>query len=118
MAAEIVKIIKNQDIPDLVSFIFSPLTGHPPLSTPERVEREVALRQKIEHLKRNKAAICHPKSSKTTAKDSTRGVDGKKEKTSLLYEFISVRVGPSGFCIRSNDTLQYQRSHIRRSHMI
>lgn len=82
------------------------------------MEREVALRQKIEHLKRDKAAICLPKSSPavedetapktrgTTAKDSSRGPDGKKEKTSLLYEFISVRVGPSRFSIYSINTWQ------------
>lgn len=103
-----------------ISFIFSPLTVHRLRSTPEQMEREVVLRQKIEHLKRSKAAICLPKSSSAveneaapktrgaTAKDRSWGPDGKKEKTSLLYEFISVRVGPSGFSIYSNNTLQQQ----------
>lgn len=97
----------------------SPLSVHQPLSTPEQMEREVALRQKIEHLKRDRAAICLPKSSPavegdaapktrgSAAKDGSRGPDGKKEKTSLLYEFISVRVGPgSAFNIYSINTRQ------------
>lgn len=108
-----------------ISFISSPLTVHRPLSTPEQTEREVALRQKIEHLKRNKAAIRLPKSSSaaenetapksrgTTAKDRSWGPDGKKEKTSLLYEFISVRVGPSGFSIYSNNTSQQHVAFVK-----
>lgn len=110
----------NLDILYFIPFIFSPLAAHRPLSTPEQMEREVALRQKIEHLKRNKAAICLPKSSSavenetgTTAKDRTWGPDGKKEKTSLLYEFISIRVRPSGFSIHSTNTLQQQMAFVK-----
>lgn len=113
-----------------VIFIFSPPTVHRPLSTPEQMEREVALRQKIEQLKRNKAAMCLPKSSSavenetapktrgTTAKDRSWGPEGKKEKTSLLYEFISVRVGPSSLSIDSNNTSQQQMTLVKVTHYI
>ncbi|XP_078114752.1 colorectal mutant cancer protein isoform X2 [Sander vitreus] len=82
-------------------------TGH---RTPELVGREAVLRQHIEHLKRERAAICLPKPSpgvegKMTpetghpagsrgghvTKDNAKPPDAKKEKASLFYELISVR---------------------------
>ncbi|KAF7657207.1 hypothetical protein LDENG_00030530 [Lucifuga dentata] len=78
--------------------------------TSELVEREAALRQKIERLKKDRAAICLPKpgpgiegklgpDTVTTAgmrgghvtKDNAKLPDTKKEKASLFYELFSVR---------------------------
>uniref|UniRef100_A0A4W6CRQ5 Usher syndrome 1C binding protein 1 n=1 Tax=Lates calcarifer TaxID=8187 RepID=A0A4W6CRQ5_LATCA len=80
--------------------------------TPEPVNREAVLRQQIERLKRDRAAICLPKPSPAAetnlspdtghpagsrgghvTKDNVRPPDAKKEKASLFYELISVRVG-------------------------
>ncbi|CAM9190622.1 unnamed protein product [Lampetra planeri] len=77
---------------------------------PESTGREVALREQIERLKRERAAICLPKpgagaegnmspDTRTPAglrgghvpKDSRKPADGKKEKTSLFHELVSVR---------------------------
>ncbi|XP_040897168.1 colorectal mutant cancer protein [Toxotes jaculatrix] len=73
---------------------------------PELVNREAVLRQQIERLKRDRAAICLPKpnpgvESKLSpetgskgghvTKDNIRPPDAKKEKASLFYELISVR---------------------------
>lgn len=60
--------------------------------------REAVLRQQIEHLKRERAAICLPKPSPGSrgghvTKDNAKPPDTKKEKASLFYELISVRVG-------------------------
>ncbi|XP_078478821.1 colorectal mutant cancer protein-like [Lampetra planeri] len=79
-------------------------------SHPESTGREVALREQIERLKRERAAICLPKpgagaegnmspDTRTPAglrgghvpKDSRKPADGKKEKTSLFHELVSVR---------------------------
>ncbi|KAI3368596.1 hypothetical protein L3Q82_025595 [Scortum barcoo] len=78
--------------------------------TPEPAEREAFLRQQIERLKRDRAAICLPKPSPGAeikmshetghlagsrgghmAKDNAKAPDTKKEKASLFYELISVR---------------------------
>ncbi|XP_033821131.1 uncharacterized protein LOC117369897 [Periophthalmus magnuspinnatus] len=76
--------------------------------TPEE-DREVSLRQHIQHLKRERAAICLPKpgpgaaeckmipdsgptqGSRTGHGSKDRPNDTKKEKASLFYELISVR---------------------------
>lgn len=73
-----------------------------PCSTPEPMEREAALRQKIELLKRDRAAICLPNPSPETEAGGLRTgqqggararmADAKKEKASLFYELVSVRV--------------------------
>lgn len=74
-----------------------------PCSTPEPMEREAALRQKIELLKRNRAAIRLPNPSPGTEAETgprtgqqggarARMADAKKEKASLFYELVSVRV--------------------------
>ncbi|XP_053178438.1 uncharacterized protein ushbp1 [Scomber japonicus] len=84
--------------------------SHTGQRTPELMEREAFLRQQIEHLKRDRAAICLPKpgpgaEGKTspdtgspvgtrgghTTKDNTRAPETKKEKASMFYELISVR---------------------------
>ncbi|KAM6921965.1 colorectal mutant cancer protein [Xenentodon cancila] len=74
----------------------------------EPVDRETVLRQQIERLKRDRAAICLPKpgtegkpSSDTgppagtrlghVTKDTSKPPDTKREKASLFYELISVR---------------------------
>ncbi|XP_044056101.1 uncharacterized protein ushbp1 [Siniperca chuatsi] len=76
----------------------------------ELVEREAVLRQQIERLKRDRAAICLPKPSSGVegkinaetghlagsrgghvTKDYAKPPDTKKEKASLFYELISVR---------------------------
>ncbi|KAK5618250.1 hypothetical protein CRENBAI_020413 [Crenichthys baileyi] len=78
--------------------------------TTELADREATLRQQIEQLKRERAAICLPKpgpgaevnlSSETgqqagtrwghMMKDNTRPHESKREKASLFYELISVR---------------------------
>ncbi|XP_032381709.1 LOW QUALITY PROTEIN: colorectal mutant cancer protein [Etheostoma spectabile] len=78
--------------------------------TPELVGREAVLRQQIERLKRERAAICLPKPSPGVegkmspetghldgsrgghvTKDNAKPPDTKKEKASLFYELISVR---------------------------
>ncbi|XP_034562936.1 colorectal mutant cancer protein [Notolabrus celidotus] len=78
--------------------------------TPEQGEPEAVLRQQIERLKRDRAAICLPKSSQgdeckmspdtghpagsrggPVTKESAKPSDTKKEKASLFYELISVR---------------------------
>lgn len=66
------------------------------------MEREAALRQKIVLLKRDRAAICLPNPSPETeagglrtgqqAGARARMADAKKEKASLFYELVSVRV--------------------------
>lgn len=79
--------------------------SHTGQRTPEPDDREAALRQQIERLKRDRAAICLPKpgpgvESKLSpagqrwghvTKDNTKPPDNKKEKASLFYELISVR---------------------------
>ncbi|XP_044218511.1 colorectal mutant cancer protein isoform X1 [Thunnus albacares] len=84
--------------------------SHSGQRTPELMEREAVLRQQIERLKRERAAICLPKPSPGAegkmspdtgtpagsrgghvTKDNTRPPDTKKEKASLFYELISVR---------------------------
>ncbi|TNM88289.1 hypothetical protein fugu_006510 [Takifugu bimaculatus] len=73
--------------------------GH---STPEPLEREATLRQRIELLKRDRAAICLPKPSPGTEAEiglrtgqqagaRARVADAKKEKASLFYELVAVR---------------------------
>lgn len=76
------------------------------------MEREAVLRQQIERLKRDRAAICLPKTSPGVdskmspetghpagsrwghvTKDNAKPPDTKKEKASLFHELISVRVG-------------------------
>ncbi|XP_069009357.1 colorectal mutant cancer protein isoform X1 [Embiotoca jacksoni] len=83
---------------------------HTGQSTPEPVDREDALRQLIQRLKRDRAAIClskpgpavktklspetgHPAGSRWghVLKDNTKPPDPKKETASLFYELISVR---------------------------
>ncbi|XP_047442720.1 uncharacterized protein ushbp1 [Mugil cephalus] len=70
--------------------------------TPEPVDREAALRQQIERLKRERAAICLPKPSPDAGhlggsrwghvtKDNIKPPETKKEKASLFHELISVR---------------------------
>ncbi|XP_071342368.1 colorectal mutant cancer protein [Trachinotus anak] len=76
--------------------------------SPELVNREAVLRQQIEHLKRERAAIClpkpsprvesklspetsHPRGGGHLTRDNVKPPDGKKEKASLFYELISVR---------------------------
>ncbi|XP_077964319.1 uncharacterized protein ushbp1 isoform X2 [Gasterosteus aculeatus] len=78
--------------------------------TAELVEREAVLRQQIERLKRDRAAICRPKLSPGVeskmspgnghpagprgghvTKDNTKPPDAKKAKASLFCELISVR---------------------------
>ncbi|XP_034738279.1 colorectal mutant cancer protein [Etheostoma cragini] len=67
-------------------------TGH---RTPELVGREAVLRQQIERLKRERAAICLPKPSPGVegkmSPETGHLADTKKEKASLFYELISVR---------------------------
>ncbi|XP_037626028.1 uncharacterized protein ushbp1 [Sebastes umbrosus] len=84
--------------------------SHTGQRAPELVEREVFLRQQIERLKRDRAAICLPKPSPGVegkmspetghlagprgghvTKDNAKPPDTKKEKGSLFYELISVR---------------------------
>ncbi|XP_031715238.1 uncharacterized protein ushbp1 isoform X2 [Anarrhichthys ocellatus] len=84
--------------------------SHTGQRTPELVEREAVLRQQIERLKRDRAAICRPKlspgvegkMSPETAhpagsreghvtKHNAKPPDSKKEKASLFCELISVR---------------------------
>ncbi|XP_029988520.1 uncharacterized protein ushbp1 isoform X2 [Sphaeramia orbicularis] len=85
--------------------------SHTGQRTPEPVDREVFLRQQIERLKMDRAAICLPKpnpgglESKLIpdtgspagsrggheTKDNVKPPDSKKEKASLFYELISVR---------------------------
>ncbi|XP_034387020.1 uncharacterized protein ushbp1 [Cyclopterus lumpus] len=84
--------------------------SHTGQRTPELVEREAVLRQQIERLKRDRAAICRPKRSPGVegkmspetshpagsrvghvTKDNAKLPDSKKEKASLFYELISVR---------------------------
>ncbi|XP_041791136.1 uncharacterized protein ushbp1 [Chelmon rostratus] len=84
--------------------------SHTGQRTPELVEREAVLRQLIERLKRDRAAIClpkprpgaegkmspetgHPAGSRGghVTKDNAKPPDTKKEKSSLFYELISVR---------------------------
>ncbi|CAG00762.1 unnamed protein product [Tetraodon nigroviridis] len=73
--------------------------GH---STPELMEREAALRQKIELLKRDREAVSLPKASPGTEAETglracqqagarAKMADPKKEKASLFHEFLSVR---------------------------
>ncbi|KAL6108207.1 ushbp1 [Pungitius sinensis] len=78
--------------------------------TAELVEREAVLRQQIERLKRDRAAVCRPKLSPGVGckmspendhpagsrvghvtKDNTKPPDSKKAKASLFCELISVR---------------------------
>ncbi|XP_070817538.1 colorectal mutant cancer protein [Chaetodon trifascialis] len=84
--------------------------SHTGQRTTELVEREAVLRQQIERLKRDRAAIClpkprpgaegkmspetgHPAGSRGghVTKDNTNPPETKKEKASLFYELISVR---------------------------
>ncbi|XP_039892033.1 uncharacterized protein ushbp1 [Simochromis diagramma] len=77
--------------------------SHTGQRTAEPEDREAALRQQIERLKRDRAAICLPKPGPgAEAKLSPPGqrgghmtkdkpADNKKEKASLFYELISVR---------------------------
>lgn len=76
------------------------------------MEQEAVLRQKIERLKKERAAISVPKSSLGVegemspntghqagsrgghmTKDNVKLPEAKKEKASLFYDLISVRVG-------------------------
>ncbi|XP_037553768.1 colorectal mutant cancer protein [Nematolebias whitei] len=78
--------------------------------TPDPVDREVALRQQIKRLRKERAAICLPKPdlgaesrprSETcptvgtswghVPKDNAKPPENKREKASLFYELISVR---------------------------
>lgn len=70
------------------------------------MEREAALRQKIELLKRDREAISLPKASLGTEGETglrtcqqagarAKMADPKKEKASLFHEFLSARVGAS-----------------------
>ncbi|KAM9796167.1 uncharacterized protein ushbp1 [Syngnathus typhle] len=72
---------------------------HQTQRTPEAIDREVALRQLIERLKRERAAICLPKPrlEKESAvsvghfsKDN-KPVESKRDKTSLFHEMITAR---------------------------
>lgn len=83
-----------------------------PRSTPELMEREAALRQKIELLKRDREAISLPKPSPGTEAETglrtcqqagarAKMADAKKEKASLFYELISARVEASNSRISS-----------------
>ncbi|XP_026202203.1 colorectal mutant cancer protein [Anabas testudineus] len=85
--------------------------SHTGQRTHELVDRETVLRQRIECLKRDRAAICLPMPRSTrveskmgpetvhlaesrgghTTKDNTKPPEGKKEKSSVFYELISVR---------------------------
>lgn len=76
------------------------------------MEREAALRQKIELLKRDREAISLPKPSPRTEAETglrtcqqaaarAKMADAKKEKASLLYELISARVEASNSRISS-----------------
>ncbi|XP_017275908.1 colorectal mutant cancer protein [Kryptolebias marmoratus] len=84
--------------------------SHTKQRTPEPVDRKEALRQQIERLKKDRAAVCLPKrdlgaegrprsetcptaGSRWThvPKDNSRSPDNKREKASLFYELISVR---------------------------
>ncbi|XP_075944772.1 colorectal mutant cancer protein [Anarhichas minor] len=84
--------------------------SHTRQRTPQLVEREAVLRQQIERLKRDRAAICRPKLSPGVegkmspetghpagsrgghvTKDNAKPPDSKKEKASLFCELISVR---------------------------
>ncbi|KAK2835293.1 hypothetical protein Q5P01_015777 [Channa striata] len=84
--------------------------SHTGQRSPELVDRETFLRQRIERLKKERAAICPPKphpgaegkmSPDTdqlagsrgghVTKDNSKPPDGKKEKASMFYELISVR---------------------------
>ncbi|KAL7396203.1 hypothetical protein ABVT39_002059 [Epinephelus coioides] len=84
--------------------------SHTGQRTPEPVEREAVLRQQIERLKRDRAAIrlpkpnpgvegkispetCLPAGSRGghVTKENAKPPDTKKEKASLFYELISVR---------------------------
>ncbi|KAM3620274.1 uncharacterized protein V6R79_020798 [Siganus canaliculatus] len=84
------------------------MQSHTGQRTPELSEQETVLRQKIQHLKRDRAAISLPKASpgpegkvspKTGHQAASRGghmakdkpPDTKKEKASVFYELISVR---------------------------
>ncbi|XP_049573458.1 colorectal mutant cancer protein [Syngnathus scovelli] len=72
--------------------------------TPEAIDREVALRQLIERLKRERAAICLPKPRPHREKISpesamrvghlskdNKPVESKRDKTSLFHEMITAR---------------------------
>lgn len=70
------------------------------------MEREAALRQKIELLKRDREAIGLPKPSPAAEAESglrtweqagarAKMAEAKKEKASLVCEIVSVRVGAS-----------------------
>uniref|UniRef100_UPI0037E7A52A colorectal mutant cancer protein n=1 Tax=Semicossyphus pulcher TaxID=241346 RepID=UPI0037E7A52A len=83
--------------------------SHTGQRTTEQAERGAVLRQQIERLKKDRAAICPPKqspgdegkmSSETghlagsrgpVTKENAKPLDTKKEKASLFYELISVR---------------------------
>ncbi|KAF3690710.1 Usher syndrome type-1C protein-binding protein 1 [Channa argus] len=84
--------------------------SHAGQRTPELLDRETILRQRIECLKKERAAICPPKpqpgvegkvSTETdqlagsrgghVTKDNTKPPDAKKDKASMFYELISVR---------------------------
>lgn len=70
------------------------------------MEREAALRQKIELLTREREAISLPKSSPGSEAETrlracqqaggrAKMADAQREKASLFYELVSVRVGAS-----------------------
>ncbi|XP_029004969.1 colorectal mutant cancer protein isoform X2 [Betta splendens] len=86
------------------------IQSHTGQRTPELNDRETVLRQRIEHLKRDRAAIClpkprpgvkgetsldagHPVGSRAGhgTKDVTKPPEARKEKASVFYELISVR---------------------------
>lgn len=84
---------------------------------PEPEDRESVLRQQIERLKKDRAAICLSKTGPAgegklspdtgqsagsrqghVTKDNPKPPDSKKEKASLFHELISVRVGAVCLC--------------------
>lgn len=98
------------------------------------MEREAVLRQKIERLKRDRAAMSLPKPSlgiegETSPKsapqagsrgghvteDNAKPPDAKKEKASLFYELISVRVGAFEKHDAGNSCSEQAKTHHTRT---
>ncbi|XP_013862783.1 colorectal mutant cancer protein [Austrofundulus limnaeus] len=84
--------------------------SHTSQGTPDAADQEVALRQQIQRLKKDRAAICLPKSDlgaegrpclgtglpagtrwTHVPKDNSKPPENKREKASLFYELVSVR---------------------------
>lgn len=85
------------------------------------MEREAVLRQKLELLKRARAAISLPKLSPGTEAETrlrtglqarAKMADAKKEKASLFYELISVRVGAPAFTANAHEAWRHLKSTI------